>query len=296
MFAPGARVGDDGTIVEVRDVPGEVVLLVRWKRDPRLYGIPIALSDTDREFYYTDFPVASTEEWLDSVGLGVEILLDTGFRETARRSSVEDYIELRADGGWPVDERFYYDVVDPSEDISWERVPYVAAAGLDPGPAVAAREAGTLIGWVTGYENNATGEPYVGHAVVSWSGDSAARLEHLEVSNGVPVTVSVDLAHLAAHAAAATGVLQVATRIELDELSLVGFRPGPEGQRVLDTSFLGADPDAAARLFALSLTRGGRWGQDRDVAGRYLPPSRPARWWHRLRNGVSGAPPRRYIG
>jgi hypothetical protein len=84
-YPPGTRLSADCAVVEVRDVPGEVVLLVRWERDPRLYGIPIPLDDTGRDFWYTDYPVASAEEWPDSVILGLEIHMDTGFRIGARR-------------------------------------------------------------------------------------------------------------------------------------------------------------------------------------------------------------------
>lgn len=296
MYRPGTRLGAECAVVEVRDAPGEVILLVRFERDPRLYGIPIPLGDTSRDFYYTDYPVASAEEWLDSVGLGLMIHMDTGFRAGARRTAVDDYIELRADGGWPVDERFYYDVVEPTDPYSWERVPFVAAAGLDPTAAVASRDSGRLIGWVTGYENNSTGEPYVAHAVVSWTGESTAHLELVEVADGVPVTVVVDLAHLAAHAAGAAGALSVATDLDAPELALAGFRVGPGGRRELDTSFVDEDPVGAARLLETALTSGEPWGQDRDAAGRYLPETRVGRWWHRLKHGATGAPPRRYVG
>lgn len=296
MFRPGASLGADCAVIEVRDAPGEVVLLVRWRRDPHLYGIPIPLGDTSRDFYYTGYPVTSIEEWLDSVSLGLTIHLDTGFRTSARRTAVDDYIELRADGGWPFDERFCYDVVDPADPYSWERVPFVTAAGLDPGAAVASRDSGRLIGWVTGYENNSTGEPYVGHAVVSWTGDTTAHLEHVELAGGVPVTVLVDLAHLAAHTAGAAGAMTVTTDLHQDELAVAGFRAGPSGERVVESSFLSEDPAAAARLLAAALTVPDRWGQNRDAAGRYLPDTRVGRWWHRLKHGPTGAPVRRYAG
>jgi hypothetical protein len=64
----------------------------------------------------------------------------------------------------------------------------------DASPAVAARDSGRLIGWVTGYENNSAGEPYIGHAVVSRNGAKEATLELVETTDGVPVTAMVDLA------------------------------------------------------------------------------------------------------
>lgn len=296
IFRSGIRLSSDCTVVQVRDVPGEVVLLVRWNRDPRLYGIPIALTDTTRDYYYTDYPVDSIEEWLDSVSLGLTIQLDTGFRTFARRTAIDDYIELRADGGWPVDNRFCHDVVEPADPYSWGRVPFVAAAGLDPTVAVSNRDAGRLIGWVTVYENNASGEPYVGQAVVSWSTETAAHLEHLEIADGVPLSVLVDLAHQAAHTAGAAGALAVTTDLDQPALAIAGFRAGPHGQRVVDTSFLDTDPSAAGRLLEATLRSNDRWGQDRDAAGRYLPGSKVGRWWHRLKHGPSGTPPRLYVG
>ena len=123
MFGVGSSVTDGCTAVEVRDAADEVVLLVRWRSDPRLYGIPIDLRDTQRDFYYTDYPVDSSEEWLESVGLGMMIRMDTGFQFSARRTQVADYIELREPRGWPEDTRFYIDVVSPDDDDSWLRVP-----------------------------------------------------------------------------------------------------------------------------------------------------------------------------
>ena len=231
MFGVGSSVTDGCTAVEVRDAAHEVVLLVRWRSDPRLYGIPIDLRDTQRDFYYTDYPVDSSEEWLESVGLGMMIRMDTGFQFSARRTQVADYIELREPRGWPEDTRFYIDVVSPDDDDSWLRVPFVAEAGLDPRGAIAARDSGTLIGWVTAYENNSTGTPCVGQAMVSRTSATTAALASVEVSPEVPVTVAVDLARVAAHVAAATGVLRVTTDLDLPELVLAGFLDDADGNR-----------------------------------------------------------------
>ena len=252
-------------------MPGEAVLMLRWEQDPRLYGIPIALDETGRDFYYGD-PVTSTDEWLHSVDLGIEIHLGTGFRARARRTQVDDYIELRAQGGWPEDDRFFLDVVDPGDDESWLRVPSVTEAGLDPGTAIASREAGRLIGWVTAYENNATGHPYVGQAVVSWSGHTTASLDCVEVTAGVPVTVAVDLASSAAHIAGDAGALHVTTDLGLEEFELAGFRYDGDGVRSVDTSFLDEDPAGARALLQEVLAEPSQWGDNRDAAGRYLPP------------------------
>jgi hypothetical protein len=291
MFVPGGSLEHGCAIVEVRDSPTAVVLLVRWDRDPRLYGIPIDIEDISRDFYYTDFPVDSAQEWLESVDVGLTVHLGTGFRGSARRTAVEDYIELRAEGGWPVDERFHFGVVEPADPHGWLRVPFVKRSGLDPTPAVASLDSGRLIAWVVCFENNSTGSPYVGQAVVSWTGDSVAALEDVEVAAGVPVTVVVDLAQLGAHVAGDAGALSVVTDLEVAELEVAGFLAGEAGRRVVDTSFLDEDPVGAARLLHEAMAVPSQWGQDRDAAGRYLPGSRPSRWWHRLKHGPDGAPP-----
>jgi hypothetical protein len=112
----------------------------------------------------------------------------------------------------------------------------------------------------------------------------------------VPVTVLADLAYLAAHAAGAAGVRTVFTELTAPELALVGFRQQADGRRAVDTSLVDADPAAAAELLQHLTADPGQWGQDRDDAGRYLPPGRARRWWHRLKHGPSGAPPRRFVG
>lgn len=218
-------------------------------------GAPIPLGDTSVGFYYED-PVSSTEEWLGALDTGLAVQLDTGFVSRARRVLVGDYIELR-DPSWPDDQRFFVGGVGPGDGLAWLRVRYVPAAGLDPAPAVSLRAAGRLLIWVTAYENNRQGYPYVGQATVAWHGEGVASLETLEVSDGVPATVVVALAHCAAHAAGAAGALTVITSLDLDELDLVGFQRTSEGVRSVDTSFLNQDPDGAADLLRQALLRPG---------------------------------------
>ena len=114
--------------------------------------------------------------------------------------------------------------------------------------------------------------------------------------SGAAWSTPVDLASLAAHIAATAGALKVVTALELAGLELLGFRHTPEGTRVVDTSFLDEDPDGARALLEQSLESPGRWGQDRDLAGRHIPPGRLGRWLHRLRYGRTGSRPRMYAG
>lgn len=211
MFPPGRRVGEPAcTVVEVRAGLDEVVLLVRWNRGPHLYGIPISLTDTSHEFYYTDYEVSSDDEWLDSVDVGLMVMMGTGHRATAKRSQVADYIELRSTDGWPVDERFCLQEGECECNLLAERL---REAGLDPSLALERRAQKRLLVWLLTYENNATGGPWVGQSVVTRIGPTEAELEQVETAPGVPATVGLDLAYFASQFAAARGALTVTTSL-----------------------------------------------------------------------------------
>lgn len=255
--------------MEVRDVPGEVVVLVRCNTDPHQYGIPIPLHDTRHDFFYSDCEVSSDDEWLDSVGLGLMVMLDTGHLATARRRQLDDHIELRDADGWPDDRRFYLQDGADDVDLLADRLREV---GLDPSVALQQRERRRLLVWMLAYENNASGGPWVGHAVVSRSGRTEGVLEVVETGPEVPATVALDLAYFACHCAAAAGVERIWTDLPDEVLTLAGFVCSSEGQRVLDTSFLAADPEGARALLDADLARHVPWGRDRDVAGRHVHP------------------------
>lgn len=302
MYPPGSHLGDDAVSVGVRDTPDGVVVLTRLTNEDRLYGVPVSVKDTSHEFYYTRFPATDDEEWLDSVGIGMGVLFGTGFRHCARRTLVGDYIELDPSDGWPIDSRFYLQAPDVDDELS-DPTEALKAVGLATTSVAQARAEGRLLVWVQAYENNSTGIPLVGHAVVEWDSEdndrSVATLSHLETTDGVPVIVLVDLAHLAAHLAGAAGASTVVTTNPLPELDVLGFKPAGStisGERAVDTSFLDADPDGAARLLAASLVEGSSWGSNRDAAGRHIPQSRSRSWWHRITHPRTGRPPRRYVG
>jgi hypothetical protein len=291
MYPPGTKLEPGCVVDEVRGAAGEAVLILRCGRDPRAYGIPIPLDDTSREFYYTENPVASVDEWLESVRIGLSIHVGTGLHTRARRTLVGDYIELREADGWRYDDRFYLDVVEPDEPQSWDRIQLVAAAGLDPAPAIASRDAGRLLCWVTAFEEDSQANPYVGHAVVSWSGDDTADLEHVEVRPGVPVTVLVGLARRGAHVAGAAGATSVTIGLDAPELDLVGFRYAADGRRVVDTSFLDEDPAGAAALLGDVLTPAAEPSKPHGTGARRRQDATSGRWWARSRRGPTEASP-----
>lgn len=258
--------------------------MVRWAYDPHLYGIPIDLTDTGHEYYYRDDAVSTDEEWLDSVGLGLLVSLDSGFRTWARRRRVDDYIELRAEGGWPTDSRFRQQSCEASDQ-------HLAATllkdGLDPSVALELSAHGRLLVWLVTHENNSTGHPFVGQAVVASAERETATLLHVQACAGVPDHVRLGLAYTAVHAAAEAGAQRITTTLTDTFLDIAGFRL-VDGVRSIDPSFLDADPDAVRALRDASLAEGRDWGSDRDIAGRYLPGTRVGQLLHVLRRGPSG--------
>ena len=287
MFPAGSPLpgSSPGSVLEVREADTEAVVLLRWERDPRLYGIPIDLTDTRHEYYYDRHGVQDDEEWFDSVGLGLMVALDTGLRARSRRRQVGDYIELGTEDGWPTDDRFYFQQaeVDDVDGLAEG----LMADGLDPTPALTHRSEGRVLAWLLAYENNATGCPWLGHALVVAEADGSALLHTVETVPNTPDTLRLDLAYFAAHMAAEAGAMRVTTSLPDAYFATAGFEPAERG-RVLDTSFLAADPDAARRMLEADLAAGSPWGRDRDCAGRHLPESRAARVLHALRHGPSG--------
>ena len=268
--------------------------MFRWRPHPYLFGVPLSLTATSQRMDW-DRPAGDLGEWVESVDLWLMEDVENGFLYRARRRAVDDYIELRGPD-WPIDWRFWTGFITANESESWLRVPFVARDGLDPQHAVARRDDGSLIAWVTAYENNSTGSPYLGQATVVAVSPTVAEIDFIEFAEGVPATLVLDLVRIATHAAADHGATVVATDLEIDVLATAGFRPDELGRMTVQTHFLDEDPGAADRLLEAALADPGRWGQDRDQADRYLPGTRLGRIVHRLRYGPTGGRRRVYAG
>ena len=266
--------------------------MFQW-RSPQLFGVPLSLTRTDRRLDW-DQPARDLDEWLESVDLWIMEDVDNGFEHSGRRRRVDDYIELR-DPGWPWDSRYCPGAIGPGDTESWLRVPFVQRDGLDPDPAVQRREAKTLLAWAMSYENNSTGSPYLAQATVVWVRPEEAEIDHVEIADGVPATLVIDLIREATHAAAGAGATRVITRLSLPHLDILGFRPRGDHLAVA-TTFLDEDFDAAEAVLRAELANPGLWGRDRDRENRYLPISQVGRLIHRLRHGSSGTRRRTYIG
>lgn len=257
-FRPGRMVPGttQGVVVEVRGNRDEAVLMLRWPKDPNLYGVPIDLADTGHEYYYATYPVADDDEWLESVGIGLMV----GLEETrlyARRRRVGDYIELRSRATWPSDDRFCLDLGHPQcPDFAVT----LRSDGLDPTIAINLDAQDRLLVWAVSYQDNSIGRPYVAQAVIATDGSDTdtAALEHLEAGTEVPDYAALSVAYFAAHEAAAKGVHTITTTLPEGFLDLAGFRPAPEGRR-LETDFLHSDPDGARKMLEASLAVDSRW-------------------------------------
>ncbi|WP_345530062.1 hypothetical protein [Nocardioides endophyticus] len=274
--------------LEVRRAGDEAVLMFRWD-EAQLYGVPLSLTSIDRRLDW-DRPAHDLSEWLESVGLWLMEDVENGFIHRARRRLADGYVELRGPG-WPSDLRFWVEAVGPRDHDAWLRVPFVQRDGLNPAPAVERRDAKTLVAWVTAYENNSSGSPYLAQATVIQTRPAVAEIDHIEFAAGVPDTLILDVVRTATHAAA--GAASVITRLSLPQLAVAGFRPQGDHQAV-DTTFLDEDHDAAQALLDDELAKRGRWGRDRDEAGRYLPTTRVGRLGHRLRHGPNGTKKRTF--
>lgn len=277
--------------LEIRRAGDEAVLMFRWDGGGP-YGVPLSLTSIDRRLDW-DRPAHHMDEWLESVDLWLMEDVENGFIHRARRRLADDYVELRGPG-WPHDRRFWVDTVGPEDEFAWLRAPVMQHDGLDPGPAAKRRDSRTLVAWVTAYENNSSGSPYLGQATVVHTRPGVAEIDHVECAAGVPDTLILDLMHAATHAAAEAGAAVVITRLSLPHLAVAGFRP--EGDyHVLDTTFLDEDHDAAQRLLDDELAMPGPWGRDRDRAGRHLPTTPLGRLGHRLRHGLGGTQERTLV-
>lgn len=92
---PGGISGS--TILDVRRVDDTAVVLIEHPGEPKPLGLVIDLVDTTHEFYYSDTPVASFEDWLEYLFVYVMVSLDTGIADRSARVDRHDYVEVRED-------------------------------------------------------------------------------------------------------------------------------------------------------------------------------------------------------
>jgi hypothetical protein len=289
------RLDQGTTLIDLRRSGNEAVFIFRWPNWSDIFGVPVSLTKIDKRLDWNR-PARDLSEWLESVDLWIMEDVENGLTWRAGRREVDDYIELRSPG-WPNDERFYASIVTPNDAFAWKRTEFVRRDGLDPSWAIGRREDRTLVAWVTYYENNSSGSPYVAQATLVRNPGGEYCVDFLEALPGAPEFLKLDIVRTAAMFAAERGTSTVRIDAEIDHLDVIGCETDPTTERrLLDTRFLNEDYDRAHRLLEAEKGRGSRWGDNRDRAGRYLPSSRLGRQIHRLRYGISGTPPRRFVG
>jgi hypothetical protein len=225
---------------------GSLVVLFRWKLDAAVYAVHFHLEpaeETDLPHgVSTGVPVASLQDWVSEVVLWLMEELDTGLVRRSARMQVGDVVLLEA-GVNAVDvlpEGYYIGDVNLGSGRS--NGDHLKRDGLHTKVARHLLKQDRLLVWLHAYENNARGEPFVGHAVVSRPAPAStpevrsgeARLEVLEVAPGTPATVNAALAFHAVRSAIEMGAAKVATDLDDPSLTQVGFRRSDGVSHVID--------------------------------------------------------------
>lgn len=98
LWRPGAKISayDDiyVTVLEVRLVGSDAVVIFGWLDEPKPFGLHIDLCETSSEFYYGD-PVDSFDDWIEYLDVYVMVSLGTGLINRSQRIDRDDYVGLR---------------------------------------------------------------------------------------------------------------------------------------------------------------------------------------------------------
>ena len=231
--------------VEVQALDDVALVDFNWRRSVHRFAIRVSLGDA-AEGMSTGLPNETPEDWAREVAWWLSEELDTGFVGRASRRMVDGRIELSRPS-WPSDDRFYLSASRPGDRVWSGALWSIGRDGLDADtPRRMAAETPALV-WLRSSLNSPAGGPAVGQAVVSLPAGESARLDFLQVADGAPDSVSLELVRAAVHQAADAGADNVVTDFNGEVLDIVGFR-NRNGQTVLDTSFLDADYEKAVAL------------------------------------------------
>lgn len=238
LLGPGAVTdGFGGVGVEVEG--DELMVVFRWRADPKIYRVRFPLPEAPAASPWIGMEVGSAQEWAADVSGWLMEELDTGLTRRARRLRVGAFTDLigHQGRGWDISGYYISGVV---RSPGGERGEFLAEAGFDVSRPRRLVAEGRLLTWLQAYLDRSRG-PFtpVGHVAVSWAPDRPriAVLAGLEVAAGVPGTVPRMLAHHAVHTAAEAGATEVRTVLPDRLLLDVGFRDDPTGfGRFLDTT------------------------------------------------------------
>lgn len=228
--------------VEVLAGDDAVVVAFGWLDNRHRFEIRIPVADA-AEGMSTGLSNDTAEQWANEVALWLSEELDTGYVARASRRLVDGRIELSRPT-WPSDDRFYLSVSRPHDRV-WEGALWsIARDGLDADTLRRIAAVTPAMVWLRASLNSRAGGPAVAQAVVTPPTDGTGRLALLQVADGAPDSVLLDLVHAAAHQAADAGAEQVATRLNGEALDIVGFR-SHHGQAVVDAALLDQDHQRA---------------------------------------------------
>ncbi len=202
-------------LLEIRGVGDEVVFIVRVGSTPWLYGIPVDLADTSRDYY--GYPKESFEEWLDELTTDLMVAVNTGITYWAARVDHDEYVELRFSPKWPRDRRHHLSAAWPVDD-----------------PASGWQE-GNGLGRIASVEDHVRPDDW-------WVSPAVSRL------------VLVNLFRVLMVDAARRGVREVTTTCDAPELDCLGFVWDGDLRRG-DTRLLQVDREAAEVLYREGLDR-----------------------------------------
>jgi hypothetical protein len=222
-------------------------------KDPHLFGIPLNWENTPHGFFYTDDWVLSEAEWIDSVDIGLQVLLDTGFPAWARRTKVDDYIELTLAEDLPETPFDEAQLDDQPAHVEW-----LAARGADMSVGKRCKNANTLLAWMKTSSSLFDKDP-IGQVVIArGSTQDHGEIVLLDLDPDAATTAKVRLVRIASHLAAWEGAATISTLDTTRELDILGFRSRPDGERILDTAFLDLDLAAYYALVESDISAG-KW-------------------------------------
>ncbi|KAA0024574.1 hypothetical protein [Antrihabitans cavernicola] len=146
--------------------------------------------------------------------------LETGLAVRGRRTRLDGVLHISSEPPTETTRSAYYVSNVPLHETSGS---WLEREGLNTDGAVAAKNDGTLAGWLQAYENNIHGRPYVGHAAAWWTTPSIANFDVLQTVAGTPDSVSGQLIRQMTHTLANAGAHEVHTRFTHSAFAELGY-------------------------------------------------------------------------
>lgn len=183
-------------------------MVFRWFDDPNVYEFCSAADGGPWAWDATD-----------PFGMDLMEELETGFLLRATKTRHGQVLRIDLDTGKlreTGDDGFYLSKV-------LEYVGHLAAVGLDTAPGLAARRAGTLLGWTSAAVNSATGGPALAQIVTVRDTSEEAQIAHLQLTDQARALVGYELVFSAIHQAARHGIHRLYSSRTIAHIGPFGF-------------------------------------------------------------------------